>query len=119
MNATTQRSKMLILQETCTDASGSLVVYSPVYAPAINLIMNSGDSDQGMPLSLLPTGFAILPDGEGGDGSLLTVVFQFLVNSQQPNSADLITESVATASSLITETLCKIRASLPHQLGYQ
>ncbi|KAK6142832.1 hypothetical protein DH2020_023180 [Rehmannia glutinosa] len=86
------QSSMLILQETCIDAAGSLVVYAPVDIPAMHVVMNGGDSAY---VALLPSGFAIVPDGPMGDGpssnggppghrvggSLLTVAFQILVNS--------------------------------------
>ncbi|KAI4303347.1 hypothetical protein MLD38_038992 [Melastoma candidum] len=66
---TTNHSSMLILQETCVDPSGSLVVYAPVDIPAMHLVMNGGDSAY---VALLPSGFAIVPDGPGsrnGPGS--------------------------------------------------
>ena len=108
---------MLILQETCTDASGSMVVYAPVDIPAMHVVMNGGDSAY---VALLPSGFAILPDGGGGGGggggpqkvggSLLTVAFQILVNSQP--TAKLSVESVETVNNLISCTVQKIKAAL-------
>ena len=110
---------MLILQETCTDASGSLVVYAPVDIPAMHLVMNGGDSAY---VALLPSGFAIAPDGSSGRsdhntvsqprvcGSLLTVAFQILVNSLP--SAKLTVESVETVNNLISCTVQKIKAAL-------
>ncbi|TVU27987.1 hypothetical protein EJB05_19493 [Eragrostis curvula] len=108
------QSSMLILQETCTDASGSIVVYAPVDIPAMQLVMNGGDSTY---VALLPSGFAILPDGpsihsaghEAG-GSLLTVAFQILVNSQP--TAKLTVESVETVNNLISCTIKKIKNAL-------
>ncbi|GER40062.1 homeobox-leucine zipper protein HDG1 [Striga asiatica] len=110
-------SSMLILQETCTDASGSLVVYAPVDIPAMHVVMNGGDSAY---VALLPSGFSIMPDGLGpgpnsnnsgsGHGSLLTVAFQILVNSLP--SAKLTVESVETVNNLISCTVQKIRSAL-------
>ncbi|CAN6484886.1 unnamed protein product [Victoria cruziana] len=121
MNA--NQSSMLILQETCTDASGSLVVYAPVDIPAMHVVMNGGDSAY---VALLPSGFAILPDGPGCrpppqlggmsppparvGGSLLTVAFQILVNSLP--TAKLTVESVETVNNLISCTVQKIKAAL-------
>ncbi|KAL8554334.1 hypothetical protein ACS0TY_002499 [Phlomoides rotata] len=118
MNA--NQSSMLILQETCTDASGSLVVYAPVDIPAMHVVMNGGDSAY---VALLPSGFAIVPDGPSGDapesnggpghrvsGSLLTVAFQILVNSLP--TAKLTVESVETVNNLISCTVQKIKAAL-------
>lgn len=118
MNA--NQSSMLILQETCTDASGSLVVYAPVDIPAMHVVMNGGDSAY---VALLPSGFAVLPDGHGdgsdndggasqqrASGSLLTVAFQILVNSLP--TAKLTVESVETVNNLISCTVQKIKAAL-------
>jgi homeobox-leucine zipper protein len=108
------QSSMLILQETCTDASGSMVVYAPVDIPAMQLVMNGGDSTY---VALLPSGFAILSDGPSMDsaehktgGSLLTVAFQILVNSQP--TAKLTVESVETVNNLISCTIKKIKNAL-------
>ncbi|KAL6004516.1 Homeobox-leucine zipper protein ANTHOCYANINLESS 2 [Asimina triloba] len=118
------QSSMLILQETCTDASGSLVVYAPVDIPAMHVVMNGGDSAY---VALLPSGFAIVPDGPGCrgshssnngstqqqqrvGGSLLTVAFQILVNNLP--TAKLTVESVETVNNLISCTVQKIKAAL-------
>ncbi|XP_042453410.1 homeobox-leucine zipper protein ANTHOCYANINLESS 2-like [Zingiber officinale] len=98
---------MLILQETCADASGAMVVYAPVDVPVMHLVMNGGDSAY---VALLPSGLAILPDG--GEGSLLTVGFQILVNNQP--TAKLTVESVETVNSLISCTVQKIKAVVFH-----
>jgi homeobox-leucine zipper protein len=115
---------MLILQETCIDEAGSLVVYAPVDIPAMHVVMNGGDSAY---VALLPSGFAVVPDGPGsrgtenGDatanggearvsGSLLTVAFQILVNSLP--TAKLTVESVDTVNNLISCTVQKIKAAL-------
>lgn len=116
-------SSMLILQETWMDASCSVVVYAPVDVQSLNVVMGGGDSAY---VALLPSGFAILPDGQcsnscngtlhkgGGDngsgGSLLTVGFQILVNSLP--TAKLTVESVDTVNNLISCTIQKIKASL-------
>lgn len=118
---------MLILQETCTDATGSIIVHAAVDVPSMNVVMSGGDSSC---VVLLPSGFAIVPDcypnntgpgsstakgGGGGSagatsGSLLTVGFQILVNSLP--AAKLTMESVDTVNTLISRTLQGIRSSL-------
>ncbi|KAG5152819.1 hypothetical protein GLYMA_10G238100v4 [Glycine max] len=117
-------SSMLILQETWMDASCSVVVYAPVDVQSLNVVMSGGDSAY---VALLPSGFAILPDGHcndngcngtlqkggggnDGGGSLLTVGFQILVNSLP--TAKLTVESVDTVNNLISCTIQKIKASL-------
>uniref|UniRef100_M4FCD8 Uncharacterized protein n=1 Tax=Brassica campestris TaxID=3711 RepID=M4FCD8_BRACM len=130
-SANSGQSNMLILQESCTDASGSYVIYAPVDIMAMNVVLSGGDPDY---VALLPSGFAILPDGssrvnasagaEGGDGnnlevvtstasncgSLLTVAFQILVDSVP--TAKLSLGSVATVNSLIKCTVERIKAAL-------
>ncbi|XP_042505461.1 homeobox-leucine zipper protein ANTHOCYANINLESS 2-like isoform X2 [Macadamia integrifolia] len=126
MNAN-QNSMLILLQQTCIDASGSLVVYAPVDIPAMHIVMNGGDSAY---VALLPSGFAIVPDGQcsrgptphgsngegdssGGknaSGSLLTVAFQILVNNLP--TAKLTVESVETVNNLISCTVQKIKAAL-------
>ncbi|KAF3684968.1 Homeobox-leucine zipper protein ANTHOCYANINLESS 2 [Capsicum annuum] len=129
MNA--NQSSMLILQETCIDAAGALVVYAPVDIPAMHVVMNGGDSAY---VALLPSGFSIVPDGPGSrgsstgncgsngppscnggpdqriSGSLLTVAFQILVNSLP--TAKLTVESVETVNNLISCTVQKIKGAL-------
>ncbi|ONM13423.1 Homeodomain leucine zipper family IV protein [Zea mays] len=115
------QSNMLILQESCTDASGSYVIYAPVDVVAMNVVLNGGDPDY---VALLPSGFAILPDGPSGSsnmqggggggvgsgGSLLTVAFQILVDSVP--TAKLSLGSVATVNSLIARTVERIKAAV-------
>ncbi|XP_059301646.1 homeobox-leucine zipper protein ANTHOCYANINLESS 2-like [Lycium ferocissimum] len=121
------QSSMLILQETSTDASGSLVVYAPVDIPAMHLVMNGGDSSY---VALLPSGFSIVPDGpmshgpnmmkslrdgpkdpdQRVSGSLLTIAFQILVNSLP--TAKLSVESIETVNNLVSGTVQKIKAAL-------
>uniref|UniRef100_A0A0D3GX20 START domain-containing protein n=1 Tax=Oryza barthii TaxID=65489 RepID=A0A0D3GX20_9ORYZ len=120
-SANSNQSNMLILQESCTDASGSYVVYAPVDIVAMNVVLNGGDPDY---VALLPSGFAILPDGPSGNaqaavgengsgsggGSLLTVAFQILVDSVP--TAKLSLGSVATVNSLIACTVERIKAAV-------
>lgn len=115
---------MLILQESCADSTGSFVIYAPVDIVAMNVVLNGGDPDY---VALLPSGFAILPDGpspgvHNGDqavgssaatpsgGSLLTVAFQILVDSVP--TAKLSLGSVATVNSLIACTVERIKAAV-------
>ena len=102
---------MLILQESSTDASGSYVIYAPVDLVSMNEVLSGGDPDY---VALLPSGFAILPEGpqevDNGGGSLLTVAFQIVVDSQP--HARLSRSSVTTVDSLIACTIERIKDSL-------
>ncbi|XP_058072618.1 homeobox-leucine zipper protein ROC2-like isoform X2 [Magnolia sinica] len=116
-SANSNQSNMLILQESCTDSTGSFVIYAPVDIVAMNVVLNGGDPDY---VALLPSGFAILPDGPmmhgggsgevGSGGSLLTVAFQILVDSVP--TAKLSLGSVATVNSLIACTVERIKAAV-------
>ncbi|KAJ9167524.1 hypothetical protein P3X46_022170 [Hevea brasiliensis] len=121
----TGQNNMLILQESCMDESGSLVVYCPVDLPAINIVMSGEDPSY---IPLLPSGFTISPDGrpDNGNGasssssthasmgrssgSLITVSFQILVSSLP--SAKLNLESVTTVNNLIGTTVQQIKAAM-------
>ena len=108
---------MLVLQESCTDSTGSYVIYAPVDIVAMNMVLSGGDPDY---VALLPSGFAILPDGPGlrgggilevgSGGSLLTVAFQILVDSVP--TAKLSLGSVATVNSLIKCTVERIKSAV-------
>ncbi|KAK7280177.1 hypothetical protein RJT34_25239 [Clitoria ternatea] len=117
-SANSSQSNMLILQESCTDATGSYVVYAPVDIVAMNVVLSGGDPDY---VALLPSGFAILPDGPGlnnggpildvgSGGCLLTVAFQILVDSVP--TAKLSLGSVTTVNSLIKCTVERIKAAV-------
>ena len=118
---------MLILQECCTDETCSLVVYAPVDIAAMSTVLNGGNPES---VALLPSGFAILPDGPppnhdnnnvvglttsstgppSSGGSLLTVAFQILVDHVP--TARLSLGSVATVNKLISSTVVRIRSAL-------
>ncbi|KDP20783.1 hypothetical protein JCGZ_21254 [Jatropha curcas] len=116
-SANSSQSNMLILQESCTDSTGSYVIYAPVDIAAMNIVLSGGDPDY---VALLPSGFAILPDGPeynpggsldvGSGGALLTVAFQILVDSVP--TAKLSLGSVATVNNLIKCTVERIKAAV-------
>ncbi|MCO5577087.1 hypothetical protein L7F22_030909 [Adiantum nelumboides] len=118
------QSNMLILQECCTDESSSLVVYAPVDKTAMTTVLKGGEPDT---VALLPSGFAVLPDGThnrsslnmvgtapskevASGGSLLTVTFQILVDHVP--TAKLSLNSVATVNNLISKTVACIKEAL-------
>ncbi|TYI49743.1 hypothetical protein E1A91_D12G055700v1 [Gossypium mustelinum] len=119
-SANSSQTNMLILQYSCTDPTASFVIYATVNIVAMNVVLNGGDPDY---VALLPSGFAILPDGSSGStgsgmadaggssgGSLLTVAFQILVDSIP--TAKLSLGSVATVNNLIACTVERIKVSL-------
>ncbi|KAK9056379.1 hypothetical protein SSX86_027469 [Deinandra increscens subsp. villosa] len=116
-SANSNQSNMLILQESISDSTGSYVIYAPVDIASMNVVLSGGDPDY---VALLPSGFAILPDGpgqyEGGvlevgtGGSLITVAFQILVDSVP--TAKISLGSVATVNSLIKCTVERIKCAV-------
>ncbi|KAJ0247874.1 Homeobox-leucine zipper protein HDG12 [Hirschfeldia incana] len=119
-NESSSQNNMLILQESCVDSSGSLVVYTPVDLPALNMAMSGQDTSY---IPILPSGFAVLPDGKGNNqlaeikaegggsgGSLITVGFQIMVSSLQ--SGKLNMESMETVNNLISSTVHHIKITL-------
>ncbi|KAK1557283.1 hypothetical protein Q3G72_021701 [Acer saccharum] len=108
--ANSNQSNMLVLQESCTDSTGSYVIYAPVDIVAMNMVLSGGDPDN---VALLPSGFAILSDGPGlssggilevgSGGSLLTLAFP---------TAKLSLGSVATVNSLIKCTVERIKSAV-------
>ncbi|PUZ46726.1 hypothetical protein GQ55_7G105000 [Panicum hallii var. hallii] len=113
---------MLILQQSSTDASGSLVVYSLVEENVMRGIMGGADSS----IFLLPSGFAILPDGHGkahytavsssssapnnGEGALLTVASLGMLSSSP--SGGLAARSFDDAGEHLCNMIKKIRDSV-------
>nr|GMD56658.1 homeobox-leucine zipper protein MERISTEM L1-like isoform X1 [Ipomoea batatas] len=105
--ANTSQSNMMILQESSSNPTGSYIIYGLVDMKAMSLLCRGGDPKF---VSLLPCGFAILPDGPPGTASLLTMAFQVLVDSDP--TAMLSPESVATVNQLIKGTVEKIKTCL-------
>ncbi|KAH9602143.1 hypothetical protein KSS87_012664 [Heliosperma pusillum] len=115
----------LMLQESCTDPSGSLVVYATMEVDYIQLVM-SGEDPSCIPL--LPMGFSIIPlgpsdnaldptnvDGQGASnhsrsGCLLTVGLQVQV-STIPN-AKLNLSSVTAINNHINSVVQQIVVAL-------
>ncbi|KAK6142546.1 hypothetical protein DH2020_022894 [Rehmannia glutinosa] len=113
------QTEMTMLQESRTDPTASYVVYAPIEMVCVNAVLGGGDPGY---VPLLPSGFAILPDGPTGTqgrgmasqpdsgGSLLTIAIQVIVDSA-PN-AKLSLGSIGVASRLITCTVDKIKQAL-------
>ncbi|KAJ9542620.1 hypothetical protein OSB04_029126 [Centaurea solstitialis] len=124
----TSQSNILILQESCTDASGSLIVYCPVDLPVINIAMSGEDP---LYVPMLPSGFSITTDGRqsstvaaslapgggggggntaAGAGSLVTLMVQSVIGG--PAWGKLGPESMTTINNLMGNTIRQIKAGL-------
>lgn len=122
-----QEKSTWILQDSCTNAYESMVIYAPVEIAAMQSVMTGCDSSN---VAILASGFSILSDGletrptvistrpeekSMDGGSLLTTAIQILANTSP--TAKLSVESVDTVNTLISCTLQKIRTSLKCEDG--
>ncbi|KAK3218628.1 hypothetical protein Dsin_012598, partial [Dipteronia sinensis] len=108
-------NNIMMIQESCIDSLGSMVIYAPIDIPSLNQAISGGDSSCRIPI--LPSGFIISGDGRpdttgGGGGSLLTVAFQILISSPKSPDDHFNMEAVATVHTLISSTVQRIKASL-------
>ncbi|WMV38405.1 hypothetical protein MTR67_031790 [Solanum verrucosum] len=110
------QNDMLIFQENITDPTGSFIVYAPIDIRAIDMVLCGGNPD-GVPL--LPSGFAIFPDGPSSStnyeisdysGSFLTIAFQILVHNVP--TANISPQSIASVNKLMFCTIDKIKNAL-------
>ncbi|KAK6133349.1 hypothetical protein DH2020_032920 [Rehmannia glutinosa] len=92
VNSANSSRAISILQESCTDSTGSYVIYAPVDIIAMNVVLSGGDPDY---VALLPSGFAILPDGpdhqtggipEVGSGGSSPIALRFGYWSIRPDA---------------------------------
>ncbi|OIW07059.1 hypothetical protein TanjilG_02693 [Lupinus angustifolius] len=109
---------MFILQESCSDCTGSYVVYAPIGINPMHKILSGGEQDC---IGLLPSGFAILPFvpnlsssplggymlDDGSEGSLITVAFQILVDNNP--TSKLSPDSVTNVERFLKFSVQKIK----------
>ena len=90
------------------------MIYAPLDETAMGLVLKDGAPDFA---ALLPSGFAVFPDGPAGllnggnlAGSLLTVSFQILLNTAPSERISLA--SISTINSLIAFTVERIKSAV-------
>jgi homeobox-leucine zipper protein len=113
-----KENNMWVLQDSCTNAYESMIVYAPVDTNGMQSVITGCDSSN---LAILPSGFSILPDGHESrplvitsrqeersteGGCLLTIAFQILTNTSP--TAKPTMESVDSINTLISCTLKNI-----------
>ncbi|KAF5788106.1 putative transcription factor & lipid binding HD-SAD family [Helianthus annuus] len=96
MERTTEDDQVMVLQETISDMTGSLIVYATIDFPTVSVVMNGEDISS---VALLPSGLCIVPgygeDGAGGErGSMVTVGLQLL-------HPDITTSNMITMETII------------------
>lgn len=120
-----ESNNMWILQDSSTNSSESMVVYSGVDISSMQSVMSGCDSGS---VAILPSGFSILPDGadsrppllitrrkddkasDNHGGVLLTAAVQILTDTSP--SAKPTMESIEYVKSIICCTLKNIRTSM-------
>ncbi|XP_031483759.1 homeobox-leucine zipper protein ROC3-like [Nymphaea colorata] len=119
-------SAELMVQESFTDASGSMVVYAPIDVAGVNIAMSAEDTSC---IPLLPSGFVIVPGGDDNSGScnintdnlgasspainggcILTVAFQVLASAVPASKISMST--VTTINNHICNAVRQIHAAL-------
>jgi homeobox-leucine zipper protein len=98
--AMSNHKEILILQECCTDATGSYVIFAPITPDVFQSMIYGVDRE----IPLMPFGFSILPNVFGSilDGTLLTMVFQITVKNVSSKQA------VIVVTQIVKEALHKI-----------
>ncbi|KAL0641901.1 hypothetical protein Bca4012_066138 [Brassica carinata] len=105
-----------MLQETCTDNSGSLVVYSTVDAYAVHLAMNGEDPSR---IPLLPLGFSVVPVNQPHvfEGISVNLVSCFLTVAVQVLVSDVTTARRDDSTTAINNRICSIVNRISSMLG--
>ncbi|KAK4270635.1 hypothetical protein QN277_019418 [Acacia crassicarpa] len=122
IQAYSESDDVAIVQETCVEPMGCILVYAPVDKVALKAVMQGGDSTD---LTMLPSGFVVSRDSmgipiggscgassSGSGGSILTMTLQILVSDNRMDKTSLSMESVAAVNHLMTTTLDKIKFAL-------
>ncbi|XP_076958734.1 homeobox-leucine zipper protein HDG1-like [Bidens hawaiensis] len=114
LNSTTsaEDNQVMVLQETSSDMTGSLIVYAAVDSPTVSAVMSGEDTSLA---ALLPSGIGIVPGyGEGGiiapdgeRGSMVTIGYQIL----HPNvtTSDLTMEIINSINNIVSRTVLGIK----------
>ncbi|XP_052178908.1 homeobox-leucine zipper protein ROC2-like isoform X2 [Diospyros lotus] len=110
---------MLVLQETWISPTGCFLVYAPVEVVAMLTVLDGVDSSH---VKVLPSGFAIVPDGRPirnagrhvetsqSGGSLVTAQFQILVDSDP--TARLRIDSITAVNAIVRGTVYRIKNAM-------
>ncbi|XP_076936088.1 homeobox-leucine zipper protein ROC5-like [Bidens hawaiensis] len=111
-NTSTKDNQIMVLQETTSDMTGSLIIYATVDSQTVSMVMSGGDTSS---VALLPSGLCIVPGyGESGvgapsgkRGSMVTIGYQIL--HQEIASSDLTLEAINSINEMVTRTVLGIK----------
>ncbi|KAI3453370.1 hypothetical protein Pfo_010033 [Paulownia fortunei] len=93
------QSVELVLQESCSDNSGSIVVYTTIDVDAIQMAMNGEDPSC---IPLLPLGFVVVPMGQTNNDCIIANegnIKQASENGHLPDSGCLLTVGLQVLAS--------------------
>lgn len=110
---------MMILQNSCYDASGSFMVYSSLDKHVMEMITSPGGEQAMSNISLFPAGFSLVPlpnpakggsaIGESG-GTVMTAGFQILMKLAR--GTGLCPRSVSSAVKIMSDNIATIKDTL-------
>ncbi|KAF5206744.1 Homeobox-leucine zipper protein hdg12 [Thalictrum thalictroides] len=116
-------TKTLILQESSTDPSGSLVVHSPINMDVLNSLTTEQDLSK---IELLPSGMAIFPAGglnskDGASSSSSSSTGSFVTLGFQKNLGDLRAEkmnleAINRAKNVVQSNVSRLKSALNNHL---
>ncbi|CAI9090295.1 OLC1v1025042C1 [Oldenlandia corymbosa var. corymbosa] len=124
LNGENSGPELLVLQECSTDPTSSCIVYAPIESQVARKLLVGEMTEK---VELLPSGFTIYPSEKpsslatimnppgvsaGAAGSLVTMVFQILVDPSNETSWFNINGSVAILTDLIESTMERIKSAL-------
>nr|XP_016494822.1 PREDICTED: homeobox-leucine zipper protein HDG5-like isoform X1 [Nicotiana tabacum] len=104
------QSVELMLQESCTDDSGSLVVYTTVDVDAIQLAMNGEDPSC---IPLLPLGFVVTPVGQINNCGTNINPSEANSGAQSSEKRNLSIQESASGGCLLTVGLQALASTIP------
>ncbi|XP_047340218.1 homeobox-leucine zipper protein HDG2-like [Impatiens glandulifera] len=96
--------EVVILQEINWDPLEAYLIFAPIDIQSLNMAMNGGDSEY---VSVLSSGFVVVPDGPEANGSLVTTSFQFLVDICP--TAMVKEEYIQIVTNLVNETMNNLK----------
>ncbi|KAG8502729.1 hypothetical protein CXB51_000622 [Gossypium anomalum] len=104
--------EILYLQESYTDETGSYIVYASMDIMAMSKILNGGNPKF---VSILPSGFSIMPDkapgqGDGAVGSILTLAFQSV--DRLSNKEYMPSSTLKIIDAILSTTIASIKDAM-------
>ncbi|KAG8502721.1 hypothetical protein CXB51_000618 [Gossypium anomalum] len=118
VNSSPNKIEILYLQESYTDETGSYIVYAPMDILAMSKILNGGNPKF---VSILPSGFSIMPDkapgqGDGAVGSILTLAFQSV--DRLSNKEYMPPSTLKIIDAILSTTVASIKDAMLFGIRY-